>query len=84
MKDKRGASSTSTTCQNGEGRTMVSPYTIRARDGAPVSTPVRWSEVTTNLDPSKLTIRTVLDRVAEYGDLFAPALRGSKPLPRLA
>jgi bifunctional non-homologous end joining protein LigD len=84
MKDKRGGKLYVDYLQNGEGRTIVSPYTIRAKDGAPVSAPLAWSEVTTSLDPSKLTIRTVLDRVAKHGDLFAPALRASNVLPRVA
>ena len=66
--------------QNGRGRTIVSPYTIRALDGAPVSTPIMWSEVTQSLDPLKFTIKTVRDRVAKYGDLFAPAIRGTAKL----
>jgi len=84
MKDKRGGKLYVDYLQNGEGRTIVSPYTIRALDGAPVSTPLLWSEVTTRLDPAMLTIRTVLDRVGKHGDLFAAALRGKNTLPRSA
>jgi len=70
--------------QNGEGRTIVSPYTLRALDGAPVSTPLAWDEVTESLDPRALTLRTVRDRVAERGDLFATARGPGKSIPRLA
>jgi bifunctional non-homologous end joining protein LigD len=59
----------------------VSPYTIRARDGAVVSTPIRWDELDERLDPTKFTVRTVLDRIDRHGDLFAGALRGTKKLP---
>jgi bifunctional non-homologous end joining protein LigD len=69
--------------QNGEGKTIVAPYTLRALDGAPVSTPLVWDEVTEALDPRKFTLRTALDRVAERGDLFAPALGPGKRIPRL-
>ena len=59
MKDKRGGKLYVDYGQNGEGRTVVSPYTIRARDGAVVSTPVTWDEVTEELDPTcGSTIRT--------------------------
>jgi bifunctional non-homologous end joining protein LigD len=81
MKDKRGGKLYVDYGQNGEGRTIVSPYTIRARDGAVVSTPVEWSEVTNRLDPTRFTIRSVLERVETKGDLFAGVLRGGQVLP---
>ena len=81
MKDKRGGKLYVDYGQNGEGRTVVAPYTIRARDGAVVSTPVTWDEVTDDLDPTKFTIRTVLDRVGKKGDLFAGAVSGRQRLP---
>ena len=65
MKDKRGGKLYVDYGQNGEGRTIVSPYTIRARDGAVVSTPIAWDEVTEELDPTRFTIRTVLARDRE-------------------
>ena len=37
--------------QNGEGKTIASAYSVRPRPGAPVSTPLRWSEVNEDLDP---------------------------------
>jgi bifunctional non-homologous end joining protein LigD len=81
MKEKRGGRLYVDYGQNGEGRTIVSPYTIRARDGAVVSTPIAWDEVTESLDPRRHTIRTVLERVREHGDLFAQVLRGEQRLP---
>jgi bifunctional non-homologous end joining protein LigD len=74
MKDRRGGKLYVDYGQNGEGRTIVSPYTIRARDGAVVSTPVAWSEVTVYLDPTRFTMRAVLDRADKVGDLFAGVL----------
>jgi len=60
--------------QNAEGRTLVAPYTLRALDGAPVSAPLRWSEVTPKLDPNAFQLRTFQARLDAHGDLFAPAL----------
>ena len=40
--------------QNGEGKTIASVYSVRPREGAPVSTPLRWDEVTEELDPRRL------------------------------
>jgi bifunctional non-homologous end joining protein LigD len=83
MKDKRGGKLYVDFGQNGEGRTIVSPYTIRARDGAVVSTPIAWDELDEKLDPTRFTIRTVLARVDKHGDLFARALGASQRLPTL-
>ncbi len=81
MKEKRFGKLYVDYGQNGEGRTIVSPYTIRARDGAVVSTPITWDELDERLDPTVFTIRTVLARIEKHGDLFAGALRGGQRLP---
>ncbi len=84
MKEKRGGKLYVDYGQNGEGRTVVSPYTIRARDGAVISTPVEWSEVEEGLDPTRFTLRAVLDRLERKGDLMAGALAVHQALPALA
>jgi bifunctional non-homologous end joining protein LigD len=56
--------------QNGEGKTIASVYSVRPRAGAPVSTPLRWSEVNEELDPLSFTMPVVLERVRRHGDLF--------------
>jgi bifunctional non-homologous end joining protein LigD len=66
--------------QNGEGKTIASVYSVRPRPGAPVSTPLRWDEVTTDLDPRDFTMEVVLGRVEREGDLFAPVLKGGQSL----
>ena len=69
--------------QNGRLKTMVAPYSIRAVEGAPVSTPLAWDEVDERLSPGAFTIASVPARLAKLGDLFAPALRGGQRLPEL-
>ena len=66
--------------QNGPGRTNASVYSVRPRAGATVSTPLRWEEVVSGLDPTRFTMDAVLDRVARDGDLFAGALGGKQSL----
>jgi len=63
--------------QIAESKTISAPYVVRARAGAPVSTPLAWEEVEPTLHPSKFTMRTGPARFAERGDLFADVL--SKP-----
>jgi bifunctional non-homologous end joining protein LigD len=66
--------------QNGEGKTIASVYSVRPREGAPVSTPLRWEEVDEKLDPADFTMEVVLGRIQRDGDLFAPVLKGSQSL----
>ena len=68
--------------QNGEGKTIASAYSVRPRPGAPVSTPLRWDEVTEDLDPLDFTMDLVLARVERYGDLFEPVLKERQSLTR--
>ena len=60
--------------QNGEGKTIASVYSVRPRPGAPVSTPLRWDEVKSGLDPAQFTMDVVLRRIAQDGDLFEGVL----------
>lgn len=66
--------------QNGAGKTIASPYSVRPKEGAPVSTPLRWEELTRKLDPSSFTMEAVLRRVDREGDLFESVLRGGQSL----
>jgi bifunctional non-homologous end joining protein LigD len=66
--------------QNGAGKTIASAYSVRPKPGAPVSTPLRWEEVTPKLDPGRFTMEAVLRRVEKEGDLFEPVLRGGQSL----
>jgi bifunctional non-homologous end joining protein LigD len=60
--------------QNGEGKTIASVYSVRPKPGAPVSTPLRWEEVDSSLDPAAFTMDAVLERVARVGDLYEGVL----------
>ena len=70
--------------QNASIKTLVAPYAVRPAAGAPVSAPIAWDELDdTDLRPDRWTIRTIVDRVAERGDLFAAAQTDAQELPEV-
>ena len=65
--------------RNGRGATAVAPYSLRARPGATVATPLAWEEVTPRLKPASFNLSSVLRRIdrdkdpwAGYGKLRQP------------
>jgi len=70
--------------QNGWGKTIASVYSVRPRPGAPVSTPLRWEELTPSVRPRQFTREVALERVERKGDLFAPVLEEPRPLAAAA
>src|SRR3954471_17786407 len=66
--------------QNGHGKTIASVYSVRPKPGTPVSTPLRWKELTQKLRPRDFGRREALDRVQKHGDLFEPVLKGGQAL----
>jgi bifunctional non-homologous end joining protein LigD len=55
--------------RNAYAQTVVAPYAVRARPGAPVATPLHWDELTdAALAPRRFTIRTIGNRLDAYAD----------------
>lgn len=52
------------------GQSIVSPYSIRGRIGAPVSMPLTWDELQQLKNPQEFTIHTVMDKVVRDGDAW--------------
>lgn len=49
--------------QNGHGKTIVAPFSVRPLPGAPVSMPLRWHEVNAKLRPDRFTISNAVRRM---------------------
>jgi bifunctional non-homologous end joining protein LigD len=71
------------TGRNGYSATFAATYTVRARPGAPVSAPCSWEEVERGeVGPKSLTLRTMAQRIAATGDLWADMLKTKRSLVR--
>jgi DNA ligase D len=66
-KEERGARVFVDYNQNAPHKTVFGAWSVRARPGAPVSTPFRWDELD-RIEPEELTIATVPARVERDGD----------------
>jgi bifunctional non-homologous end joining protein LigD len=56
--------------QNRPIQTICAPYSVRPKPGATVSAPLHWDEVKKGLKISDFTMKNMLDRVKDVGDLF--------------
>jgi bifunctional non-homologous end joining protein LigD len=69
------------TGRNGYSATFAAPYAVRAKPGAPVSAPCTWEEIERGeVGPATFTLRTMADRVAASGDLWADMRRRKRSL----
>lgn len=67
--------------RNGYAQMAVAPYSVRARRGAPVATPLQWAEVEdAELNPRRFTMRTMGDRLATTQDPWAGMSRHRRGL----
>jgi bifunctional non-homologous end joining protein LigD len=58
--------------RNGYAQMAVAPYSVRARPGAPVATPLHWAEAEdADLNPRRFTMRTMGDRLGTTQDPWA-------------
>ena len=69
--------------QNIKGKTVAGAYCVRARPGAPVSTPLEWSELTGDLQPRNFTIENAAERFEKVGDIWAEAMKKKNSLRAL-
>ena len=68
--------------QNVGGKTTAGPYSVRPIRRAPVSAPLQWDEIGALGRPDAFTIANMGARLAQTGDLLAPALQLEQKLPK--
>jgi bifunctional non-homologous end joining protein LigD len=67
-KESRGSRIYADIMRNAYAQTVVAPYSVRARPGAPVATPLRWEELQdASLSPHQFTVRTIRGRLERLG-----------------
>jgi len=80
-KNKRGDRVLVDVMRNGYGQTAVPPYAVRARPGAPVSTPIEWDELG-RTKPTQYDVRSVLRRLAKRDDPWKGIRRRAQGLAK--
>jgi bifunctional non-homologous end joining protein LigD len=69
--------------QNGRGKLIAGPLSVRPRPGAPISMPLAWSRVTRRLDPARFTLRTAPGLLRRGGDACAAVLTAGIDVPHV-
>ena len=86
-KDARGDRVYADVMRDSYAQTVVAPYSVRARRGAPVATPLHWAEAEdASLTPARFTLRTLGERLSATPDPVGrhvppPLRRGRRPPP---
>jgi bifunctional non-homologous end joining protein LigD len=71
------------TGRNGYSATFAAAYAVRAKPGAPVSSPCTWEEIERGaVHPRSFTLRTMADRANAVGDLWAELPKRRRSLTR--
>ncbi|MCW3077690.1 MAG: ATP-dependent ligase LigD phosphoesterase module / ATP-dependent ligase LigD polymerase [Bacteroidetes bacterium] len=60
--------------QNRRGQTISSVYSLRPKEGATVSMPLKWTEVKPGLSPQDFNIKNALKRIEKNKNMFLPVL----------
>ena len=75
-KNKRGGKIFIDTYRNAYGQTRVAPYSLRARDSAPIACPLDWDELkSSDLHPQQYTIKNIRQRLGQKTDPWADFLK---------
>jgi bifunctional non-homologous end joining protein LigD len=84
-KKNRGRRILVDTGRNGYSATFAAAYAVRAKPGAPVSAPCSWEEIERGeVGPQTFTLRNMIERIGEVGDLWGDMRKRRRSLTRAA
>jgi bifunctional non-homologous end joining protein LigD len=66
--------------RNAWGQTGVAPYAVRARNGAPIATPLHWDELTARMQAQKFTMQNIFKRLARMDDPWKDMHKSARAL----
>lgn len=78
MKAKRGNKLYVDYIQHAEGKTIISPYSVRGNKEGLIATPLYWKEVTLDLRPEHFPLDKAIERVEKFGCPFASFFEDKK------
>lgn len=68
--------------RNAFGQTVVAPYALRAKPGAPVATPVEWDELLKLSSSQHYTIKNIFRRLSQKEDPWKDIYKHSRSLSK--
>jgi len=68
--------------RNHRGATAISPYSLRARDKAPIAVPLAWDELTTRLTSDYFNLSNILRRLDKHDDPWQDFNKIKQTLPK--
>lgn len=67
--------------QNGRGKTLPVPYSLRPTKAATVSAPLEWEELYQNITPENFTLDNIFKRINKKGELWETIFDKAQELP---
>ncbi len=82
-KANRGTKIFIDTLRNQWAQLAVAPYSVRAKEGAPIATPLSWSELSNSkLNPQTYTIKNIFRRLSRKKDPWKDFYKKAHALPK--
>jgi bifunctional non-homologous end joining protein LigD len=70
--------------RNGKGASFIAPYSPRARENAPVATPLEWKELTALASAHPYDLRTIIPRIKKLKTVWREVTKIKQKLPQIS